>query len=68
MNGYTKPCRLTIEAPADMLETVAGFQDESRTRAELWFAVQSADADHPETLQWLACVLERRLDEIGEPA
>lgn len=68
MNGYATPCRLTIEARADMLETVAGFDNEARTRAELWFAIQSADADDPATLRWLACVLERRLDEIGEPA
>lgn len=63
-NGYAAMIRLGITARADMLETVAGFQDEPRTRAELWFAIQSADADDPDTLRWLACVLERRLDEL----
>lgn len=66
MNGYATMHRLSIEARADMQETVAGFEDEARTRAELWFALQSADADDGATLRWLACVLERRLDELSD--
>lgn len=64
-NGYATMHKLGIEARADMLETVAGFADGTRTRAELWFATQAADADDPATLRWLACVIERRLDELA---
>jgi hypothetical protein len=67
MNGYTKMHRLDIEARADMIETVAGMEGDGwRVKRELLYAMGDADYDDADSLRWLACVIERRLIELGE--
>ena len=65
-NGYSTLHRLNIEVRADFLEIVAGFQDGRRTARELRYALDNTNVGNAEDLRWLACIIERRLDEIGE--
>lgn len=66
MNGYAKMHRLDIEARADMIETVAGFEDDSwRVRRELHYAIDHMEDSDPDSLRWLACVIERRLLDLS---
>jgi hypothetical protein len=63
--GYAKMHRLDIEARADMIETVAGYEDDGRkVLRELSFAIGTLDENDPASLRWLACLIERRLVDI----
>jgi hypothetical protein len=64
MNGYEQMHRLGIEARADMLESVAGM-DRWRVLSEIGFACAALDVDDAATLRWLACLCERRVDDLS---
>lgn len=65
MNGYEKPTPLGLEVRADMLETVAGYDEHDMAR-EITFAKGMTDWHDAASLRWLACLIARRVDEIGE--
>ena len=76
MNGYERPHRLTIEARADYIESVAGMTEDDVVR-ELDFALGESlhelrhtehDADEEaSSLRWTAVLVERRLVDLGVP-
>jgi len=63
-NPYKELYPLEIKAPADMLETVAGYGTLGQVKMELAFALESVDENDPATLQWAACLIERRLIDL----
>lgn len=63
-NPYKKQCPVGITAPAEMLESWAGYT-RAEALAELTHALDSANPGNHETLQWLACGIERRLADVG---
>ena len=64
MNGYAKRHAVEITARADMLETVAGYENSERVDREIAFATSALDLTDPESCRWLACLLARRIDEL----
>jgi hypothetical protein len=64
MNGYERMHRLSIEARADMLESVAGMDSYQVTR-ELAFAALSLDENDDGALRWMACLCERRIEDLS---
>lgn len=67
-NPYKGSCRLDIFAPAEMLETVAGYPDDHRLERELSFALSAADPGDNTTLRWLAVLIELKLaDDPSDP-
>jgi hypothetical protein len=62
-NGYETMHRLSLKARADMLETVAGYEEQA-VEVELAFAVVALDPEDPATLRWLACLCERRVADL----
>jgi hypothetical protein len=63
MNGYETMHRLRIEARADMLESAAGLTV-GRVREELAHAARTLDENDDASLRWLACLCERRIDDL----
>lgn len=60
-NPYEKPCPVDIKVPAQMLESVAGYENDARVDHELAYALAVARPDDPESLQWVAAHLDRKL-------
>ena len=63
MNGYERMHPVPVQARADMLESVAGLDDEGMDR-ELAFGASALDLGDAESCRWLICLLARRVDEV----
>lgn len=63
-SGYETMHRLALTAPADMLESVAGYQPGEEMHKELIFATRLLDENDPDSLRWLACLCERRVADL----
>lgn len=63
MNGYAHEHPVGIQVRADMLESVAGY-DEGDMERELAFAISALDLNDPASMRWLASLLARRIDEV----
>ena len=63
-NGYTRRHPLGLMVQAQTLETVAGYTSEQVLR-EIAFATAALDVNHPATMEWLACLLERRIADLA---
>lgn len=65
MNGYAECHPVVIEVRADMLESVAGL-DEQGMKRELVFARAALDLSDPGSMRWLAALLARKISEVKE--
>lgn len=57
---------LTIDVPDQMRDEISRF-DADKVVKEMGFSFFAADDNHPETLQWTAALIERRLRDLGAP-
>lgn len=64
VNPYKKPCAININVPAEMLETVAGYPDETRIDRELSFGFSAVDLRDAATLEWIAALIETKLNYL----